>query len=551
MSKRKLRIGLLMNGPVVHAWIYRVLERLAASGGAEIALVIYKESPPPRGLRELWVRRRRGVYFLFDLLDRRLFRRPDSAFARVDASELLAGVPVLTVRPRQQGYLEEIEEAELEKIRGGDLDILIRFGFQVLAGGILGAARYGVWSHHHGDNRSYRGGPPGFWEVVRGTPVTGSILQLLNEELDGGQILCRSWSLTDWLSPTRNREHLFWSSSSFLPRQIERLHRMGAEAFFASVAGKNPPFSFYDRPMYRVPANLEALGLVVRHGVRVAARSLRKCLYRDQWWLMFALSEQIPTSLRRYRAIAPPKDRFWADPHLVYRQGKYYIFVEELVYRNRRAHISVLEMDEAGNYTAAVPVLERPYHLSYPFVFEWEGTWYMVPESSGNGTVELYECVEFPHRWRFRMNLMQGVRAVDATLHYADGRWWLFAALAEHPRSSIHTELCLFSSPELFTDRWTPHPENPIVSDARNARPAGRIFAQDGRLYRPAQNCSGRYGRGFNLNEITLLTQTEYREERVVSVEPNWRPGMTATHTLSREHRLCVIDALMSRRKFF
>ena len=47
----------------------------------------------------------------------------------------------------------------------------------------------GVWSYHHGDNRVNRGGPAGFWEVFEQWDVTGSILQVLSEELDAGKTL--------------------------------------------------------------------------------------------------------------------------------------------------------------------------------------------------------------------------------------------------------------------------------------------------------------------------------------------------------------------------
>ncbi len=37
-----------------------------------------------------------------------------------------------------------------------------------------------------------RGGPAGFWEVMNDQPTTGSMLQVLNEELDNGRVIYRS-----------------------------------------------------------------------------------------------------------------------------------------------------------------------------------------------------------------------------------------------------------------------------------------------------------------------------------------------------------------------
>ena len=55
-----------------------------------------------------------------------------------------------------------------------------------------------------------------------------------------------------------------------------------------------------------------------------------------------------------------------------------------------------------------------------------------------------------------------------------------------------------------LTNKWTPHPENPIVTDIRTARPGGKIFIQDGKIYRPSQDCSIRYGRALNMNQIIV-----------------------------------------------
>ncbi len=114
-------------------------------------------------------------------------------------------------------------------------------------------------------------------------------------------------------------------------------------------------------------------------------------------------------------------------------------------------------------------------------------TVYMVPESREKRVVSLHRAVEFPHRWQLVKNLMEEVDAVDATLLRHEGRWSLFANIVENPGASSFDELFLFSSDDLLTGSWTPHPCNPIVSDVRRARPAGRLFERDGELF-PARH---------------------------------------------------------------
>ena len=268
-----------------------------------------------------------------------------------------------------------------------------------------------------------------------------------------------------------------------------------------------------------------------------------------QWFLLYDIREGISTSFWRFKHITPPKDRFWADPFIVARDNKYYVFIEEFPYATQKGHISLIVMNKDGSFEPPVRVLEAPYHLSYPFVFEFESNLYLIPESSANRTVELYKCTAFPLKWEFQRNLMNNCEVVDTTLFQWQGRWWMFLNQIQTEGASSWDELFLHYSDSPFSDNWTPHQRNPVVSDARSARPAGRLFVRDGRLYRPSQNCSGRYGYGFNICEITKLTETEYEEKIVSRVEPKWDKNVVSTHTINYEDGLTIIDGQLRRRR--
>jgi hypothetical protein len=195
--------------------------------------------------------------------------------------------------------------------------------------------------------------------------------------------------------------------------------------------------------------------------------------------------------------------------------------------------------------------LSKDYHMSYPFVFKSNDKYFMVPETAENRTIEIYECVNFPYEWKHVMNLMENVIAVDTTLFFFDEQWWLFTGMAENEGAFPEVELFLFYSNELLTTDWTPHLLNPIVSDVKKARPAGKIIADKGKIYRPSQDCSIRYGWGFNLNEILHLSETEYLEKDVIAVRPNWDRKIESVHTFSQTGSLTVIDACWKKRRFF
>src|SRR5256886_5899957 len=150
-------------------------------------------------------------------------------------------------------------------------------------------------------------------------------------------------------------------------------------------------------------------------------------LFGDQGILLFDLRNELSSSLWRFKRIVPPRDRCWADPHVLYRNGTYHIFIEEFLRDRGTGHIAVMQMDDTGRYSAPQPVLTRSYRLAYPFVFEWQGDYYMIPETSANKTVEVYRCLEIPTRWAFCGTLMENVTAGGTTLYFDGPKWGVFS----------------------------------------------------------------------------------------------------------------------------
>ncbi|HWP72656.1 MAG TPA: hypothetical protein VNM36_16190, partial [Gemmatimonadaceae bacterium] len=180
-----LRLGLLVDSLTQPAWVERALRRIIESGDGEFVVIVRNDatgptgSRPPSRLASWWRNRHQLLYAAYQRLDGRSLRHTADPFAPVDVSPLLKGVPVMGAVPVMTKVSDTIEAHDVERIRAQRPDVLIRLGFRILRGGILTAAPHGVWSYHHGDNDRYRGGPPGFWEVMEGTPVTGTILQRL------------------------------------------------------------------------------------------------------------------------------------------------------------------------------------------------------------------------------------------------------------------------------------------------------------------------------------------------------------------------------------
>jgi hypothetical protein len=264
---------------------------------------------------------------------------------------------------------------------------------------------------------------------------------------------------------------------------------------------------------------------------------------------MVADGDGIRTDFSGFRPLVPPPDRYWADPFVLERGGRSYVFVEEKLRAAGRGYIACLTLDREGGILEEQVVLQRPYHLSYPFVFEHQGETYMLPESAQNRTLDVYRCARFPGAWEYAGTLMRDVYLVDATLLEHAGRWWLFANRKD-PGGSSWDRLHLFHADSPLSDRWTAHPRNPVVDDLRSARPAGRIFAHRGGLIRPSQDCSRRYGYALKFNRILKLDEREYSEQTEAALVPPRAGRVIGTHTWNSAGGLTVIDTLVRRARF-
>lgn len=544
-----VRLGLLVDSLVQPAWIASCLEEVARRGDARIVLIVRNGSRslprPSSRLASWWKNRRYLAYALYSRLDglRSVARDP---FQPTDLGKTLADIPVLDVVPRTTRFADYFEPGDVDRIRERDLDVAVRFGFRILRGDALQIARYGVWSYHHGDNRMYRGGPAGFWEVMLGDPVTGSMLQRLSEDLDGGQILSRGWAHTIPFSVRRNRAHFYWQSVPMLAWKLRDLRCGGADGLTDNAAEGDSPEA-YSRRIFTAPTNREMIGHGARLITRHAKQRIRSAVKREQWFL--AWRQDQPQSEEdgrpnlapfRFREIIPPSDRFWADPFPYRVDGRTWVFFEEFIYRSQYPHIAVMEFGSKGPTSGATIALSADFRLSYPFVFGFEGKHYMMPETASRGCVQIWRAERLPSEWVPDRVLIDERPLVDATMACVDGRWWIWA-VATTSGGVSWDELYLYHSDSPLGP-WRPHSRNPVVVDVRSARPAGRLFQQNGVWYRPAQDCSNSYGGGIVIHRIERLDLQAYRERPVARLDPEWTPRIVGAHTINATRGLTLID---------
>ncbi|HYC36428.1 MAG TPA: hypothetical protein VEC19_08395 [Usitatibacter sp.] len=502
------------------------LARAASSPFAEVTVVVTPEKSGGYGSPGLWR--------AYCHADRALFGAACDWSASKDVNVLV---------PRERRVRRDGEAGTWRtRVQESRLDVAFVMG-EVEDSVLDGLARFGTWRFCFGEAQGTREPLAGVREVVEGHAVVASGIRIHRGAGHGDRIACPSWSRAYPFSVTRSRNALFAKTSEFLARALRDLHAGGAAWL---ERGTEPA---RERAAERFPSTAALVRDIGRLGWRVAGRAAQKALTVEEWSIAYRFShdESWDGSLEGFHRLQPPKGWYWADPFPIQVGGRNYIFFEELPLGAAKAHISVVEVDRDGRASAPRKVLERDYHLSYPFLVEEGGRLYMIPETAHNNTVEVYRCEEFPAKWKLERVLMKDVFCADATLHREADRWWMFANSAR-PGEDINDELHLFSAETLLGD-WKPHRRNPVKSDVRSARPAGRLFRQGARLMRPGQIGAPHYGAGIALHEVERLTPDEYVEREDKRIVPR-SESVLGIHTINRAGDLSVTDAFSRRPRF-
>jgi hypothetical protein len=441
---------------------------------------------------------------------------------QAECVRLLTATNVATVIPAVAGT------AELHATLA-TADVSLTFSRRPLDESLLALPRLGVWAFSFGAPGN-RPGPPGFAEVRAGAPVVQASLVRLTRDGFGTV-------LHEGAFPTKPHSY-GWTRNAVL----------GGVAPWVAKAVKDAvarvPLTAQEQPVTWAPVEpglFAMAGLVLRTRARFLRAQLRGIARGAKWnvgVVPLPIAEIADGPLSEVRWFPQPeRGAFLADPFPVTLQDRTCVIAEYLRQREGRGTLSVYDLH--GNpLKESVPELDA--HLSYPFTFIYEGQTYCVPESAQARAVRLFRLDE-AGGWVDEGEVVSDRKLLDPTIFEYQGRWWLFATDAElGGRWSLHA----WWAPTPLGP-WQEHAANPIKSDVRSARPAGTPYWRQGKLIRPAQDCSGSYGAAVVLNEVVELSPTRFRERVVGRIEPSadFPEGL---HTLSSAGPVTLVDGKRS-----
>ena len=244
----------------------------------------------------------------------------------------------------------------------------------------------------------------------------------------------------------------------------------------------------------------------------------------------------------KWRPAGAPENQWCADPFIFEDHGEHYIFVEQYLKEKDKGCIGYFQFEDGKPVNKGI-IIENSYHMSYPDVFRYGNEYYMIPESSANNTVDLYRADRFPDRWEKAGTLISGKKYVDSTV-FRDGDQWYLISYTMTGGYELHVFSLDVEKREvtlLSRKRY----------DQNTGRPGGRLFEENGRLMRPAQDCSRKYGEALIICQVDALNQDgeylEHEVRRIRAEDLKMDNGPERLHQLTRDGMYSAADVYKER----
>lgn len=262
---------------------------------------------------------------------------------------------------------------------------------------------------------------------------------------------------------------------------------------------------------------------------------LKKTVTGGEWFVAYRSVDD-----KSYKLVKAPENQWCADPFVFEADGEHYIFVEQ--YIKEKGCIGYFQFKDGEPHYKG-KLIENSYHMSYPDVFSYDDRIYMIPESSANNTVDLYVADAFPQKWRKVKTLISEQKYVDSTV-YQDEKDLYLISYSMIGGYEIHVFLLDMKNLNVK-----------LISKKRYkrnvARPGGRLFFEDGKLMRPAQDCSRKYGEALIVYQVDDLNRNgEFVEHEVRQIKTDGlhiKKKPERIHHMTNDGTYEVIDVYKER----
>ena len=242
-----------------------------------------------------------------------------------------------------------------------------------------------------------------------------------------------------------------------------------------------------------------------------------------------------------FRVKYPSPLKWYADPFVCSEGENTYVFVELLHSYHVDGEIAVARVEQ-GRIGKFRTVIREPFHMSFPNVFQWQGAWYMLPETCQSGQLRLYRARRFPYDWELSGVLLEGRELVDHALYPTEDGFFILTYDQTEPQDSrnriFHLHMDSGRLEEIFPQgNWC------------RERPGGTFYRAGEKWRHVVQECrQGVYGEYLHVFEVEHFDRERFEEREIrqvhmqdLAVSPD-NGRLQYLHTYNRNADYEVID---------
>lgn len=538
---KKFEICIILETTIVPKPIFDLIEWLKKHSDLSVSYILIPRSPKNYFIEASFLKNFKSIldqigWSIIKLIENLYYRRfnSDSSkhFINVTNDELILDL-------RESVFLEmKISSFNQSILKKKKIDLILALNLNQYCYLLKQFSKLGLVSLDHFDPEKKSYLPLGFKEVFLRKGNTGFSILRLKKDIDIIDILFRG------AFPTHN--YFLANHFNILKRRNFYIKKyillILHDALIKNPIKLNRLSSSID--LENAPTLIEQIIYVSSLFVQRFNNIKNKILNREKFWKVgFMYSDWENLGKTEMNEIKNFNNCYLADPFIIRVNEKNYCLAEEYNFDTLKGSIVAYELKDKSSRRIG-KIIDESFHMSFPYLFVFQEKIFMIPETSENNDIRIYESLEFPHQWKLNQVLMRDVFAVDSMIFQHKEKWWLFTNINPEGGSEACSELYIFSSDNPLSKKWKPHLLNPVIVNSNSARNGG-ILHKNNKIFRVSQKQNfGRYGAEFSINEILKLTEDEFIEKKIKQVKPNFIFNGLATHHCHSNSDITVFDFL-------
>jgi len=477
-------------------WQMAVIEELKASFVVEYCLINRGNSESKlRSFLKLRNRTSRLLYRAHLVLEAKIFGLKSTKI-KVQTSS------IINCYPRGTRYIDILDESDCE-FRALDYLFGLNFGFRIVRGEILNMFHKGLLGFHHGDPDNYRGSAPGFYEIRNKEPYAGLILQRLCDDLDGGEVLAKSFIPCHYsLGLTQN--WLFEKSAILMTEYLSKNSNI-----------LNQPIlqSFYR--VYRFPKICDVIIYILTFYLKLIKSTLKRISEKygskRDWSIGYIRDGRLQT------LIDSDSKYCYADP--------FELPDKSIVFERYNRKTRVGEIFRLNDGVKSELLSEVNCHKSYPYFIQNGKSNLIIPETGL--AKKLYLLKEIDGEYRKVCEIDTPYEVYDFSVFQREEEYLGFFTTGNRGAGALY---CVkMTSLEPLLVNW--NKSVLVTTDERYTRCGGKVWADEKHVYRVTQQQRyGNYGNNVGLVKHDVDDLKNFRFESLLRINQNY--NLLNLHTL-------------------